>query len=60
MPNALYEIEQDLGVGAPVVQDFDRAGIADHFGKLGQPGQVPPGERAEPEHRAIEEASNRT
>ena len=53
-PDALHEIEQDLRVGQPVFDDFERAGVADDFGKFGQPGELPPRERTEPEHRAIE------
>ena len=43
-PDVLHEIEQDLRVGQPVVDHFERAGVADDFGKLGQPGELPPRE----------------
>ena len=33
----LHEIEQDFRVGQSVLDDFDRAGVADDFGEFGQP-----------------------
>ena len=53
-PHVLHEIEQNLRVRQPVFEDFERAGVADDFGQFRQPGELPPGERTEPEHRAIE------
>ena len=50
----LDEVEQNLGVGQPVIQNLKRACVADDFGQFGQPGQVPPRQRAEPEYRSIE------
>ena len=50
----LHQIEQNLGIGQPVLDDFERPRIADDFGQFGQPGEMPPRERTEPEHRTIE------
>jgi hypothetical protein len=34
----LHEIEQNLGVGQPVLDHFERRCVADDFGQFGQPG----------------------
>ena len=48
------ELDQDVGVGRAIGQHFDCRIVADHLGELGQALDLPPGERAEPEQRAIE------
>ncbi len=52
--NLLHEIEQYLRVGRLVFNNLERLGVADDFGQFSQPAQLPPRERAEPEHGAIE------
>ena len=47
-------VEQNAGVTGPVFQRFERRVVTDDFGEFGQPDELPPGERVEPEHRAIE------
>ncbi len=42
------------GVGQPVVDRLDGLDVADDLGELGEPRELPPRERAEPEHRAVE------
>ncbi len=50
----LHEVEKNLCVRQPVFKDFKRPGVAYDFGKLSEPDQLPPRQRAEPEHRTIE------
>ena len=48
------ELEQDLRIGLPVGDHGNRRVVADHLRKLGEASELPPGERAEPEHCAID------
>src|SRR5258707_8941247 len=50
----LHEVEENFRVRQPVFENFKRPGVADDFGKLSEPDELPPRKRAEPEHRTIE------
>ena len=48
------EIEKDVGVARPILQDLNRGVITYDFCELGQAHELPPSERIEPEQRAVE------
>ena len=47
-------VEQNAGVVRAVFQRFESGVVADDFRKFSKPRELPPGERVEPEHRAID------
>jgi hypothetical protein len=51
---AARKVEQNAGVGRRVVQHFERRVVADDFRELRHAHQLPPCQRVEPEHCAVE------